>query len=185
MHFNTGVYVLAGTDGGDSLDLVTHGAITSGSILFYTTDNPYAGGGDRQAGPIRLATTGHNTITFSSSPPIVPCPVGVQSYRGILFFANRHGPGFATPFTYNLGAYQNPDDYAPSAPALFDIQGGSGGINLSGALYHRYSGFEASGGSTITNTMMIFNVADMQNADGFDISGQDCVGMAGLPRLMR
>ena len=181
IHFDAGIYIMAGQDSESpnprpSIGLnfsASGGDVTGGPLLFFITSNPGVDPADesyRPPGPV-LFQTSQNFNLSASILTEGECPTG-ESYEGmILFFARTAEQAESTGGTNSNKV---------------TVQGGSGGnMTISGIWYDPNGEFQAEGSFRLLDSQLIFNVIDMQNQNDVIITLPACRAKSNQLFLLR
>ena len=182
LHFDPGIYIMAGQDSNSpanpkpSIDLDFSSSdrpVTSGPILLFVTSDPGASTASyKPPGPVRFQTTSTMSLQASQIPP-GSCPAANESFEGVLLFVSR-----AAPRNESTGGGGDDSN-------TVTVRGGGDNLILRGVVYDPNGEFQGEGSFRLIDSMLIFNVIDMQMSGDTIIKLSTCGGASNQLFLLR
>lgn len=179
VHFDPGIYIIAGQysmsekNPKPSIDLdfsASNGPVTSGPIIFFVTSNPDAVPSKRPTGAINFQTPTTMQLSASMLPPS-DCPTE-PNYEGIFLFVTRTAPRIES-----TGGSTKVNQVT--------VQGSGDAMTIAGIWYDPNGEFQAEGSFRLLDSMLIFNVIDMQISGHVIVQMPSCLARSKQLFLLR
>ena len=179
VHFRAGIYIMAGQPAmgpipRPSINLnwpASGGTVWGNDLLFFVTSDPAAMLNEQKpSGPMLFQTATTMTLSATQVTP-ANCPPTAPNYEGVLLFVSR--------------AADRRESTGATGSNIVTIHGGGDSMTLRGIWYDPNGELQAEGSFRLLDTMLIFNVLDMQMEGDVIITLSACGGASNRLFLLR